>query len=87
MVKKPPISLKDIVEERYVVRLECGKKLKTLKAHLRKAHCLMAREYFLRYNLDISKYPLVCREYSEQRSVMAKNRGFSERGAHRKATS
>ncbi len=85
--KKPAIPLKDIVKAKYVVCLECGKKLKTLKAHLRKAHDLMAKEYFQRYGLDPKKYPLVCREYSEQRSVMAKNRGFGERKTHHKATS
>ena len=87
MVKKPPIPLKDIVKAKYVVCLECGKKLKTLKTHLRKAHGLMPKEYFQRFGLDPKKYPLVCREYSEQRSAMAKNRRFGERGTHHKATS
>jgi predicted transcriptional regulator len=87
MVKKPPIPLKDIVKAKYVVCLECGKKLKTLKTHLRKAHGLLPKEYFQRFGLDPKKYPLVCREYSEQRSAMAKNRRFGERGTHHKATS
>ena len=87
MVKKPPIPLKEIVKAKYVVCLECGKKLKTLKTHLRKAHGLMPKEYFQRFGLDPKKYPLVCREYSEQRSAMAKNRRFGERGTHHKATS
>jgi predicted transcriptional regulator len=86
-VKKSSIPLKDIVKAKYVVCLECGKKLKTLKAHLRKAHDLMAKEYFQRHGLDPKKYPLVCLEYSAQRSAMAKNRGFGERGTHHKATS
>ena len=86
-VKKPSIPLKDIVKSKYVVCLECGKKLKTLKTHLRKAHGLMPKEYFTRFDLDPKKYPLVCREYSEQRSAMAKNRRFGERGTHHKATS
>jgi predicted transcriptional regulator len=85
--KKPPIPLKDIVKAKYVVCLECGKKLKTLKTHLRKAHGLLPKEYFQRFGLDPKKYPLVCREYSEQRSAMAKNRRFGERGTHHKATS
>src|SRR5450759_3157796 len=76
MVKKPSIPLKDIVKAKYVVCLECGKKLKTLKTHLRKAHGLLPKEYYARFGLDPKKYPLVCREYSEQRSAMAKKRGF-----------
>jgi predicted transcriptional regulator len=85
VVKKPPIPLKDIVKDKYVVCLECGKKMRTLKAHIRKAHKLLPKEYFKRFGLDPKKYPLVCREYSEQRSRMAKERGFGERGSHHKA--
>jgi predicted transcriptional regulator len=65
-VKKPPIPLKEIVTQQHVVCLECGKKKRTLKAHIRKAHGLMPKEYFKRYGLDPKKYPLVCREYSEK---------------------
>lgn len=86
VVKKPPVPLKDIVKAKYVVCLECGKKMKTLKTHLRKAHNLMPKEYFQRYGLDPKKYPLVCKDYSEQRSKMAKDRGFGEKGGRRKAT-
>ena len=84
-VKKPPVPLKDIVKEKYVVCLECGKKMRTLKAHIRKAHKLLPKEYFKRFGLDPKKYPLVCKEYSDQRSKMAKERGFGERGTHHKA--
>jgi predicted transcriptional regulator len=82
--KKPPIPLKDIVTAKHVVCLECGKKMRTLKAHLRKAHNLKPKEYFKRYGLDPKKFPLVCKEYSEQRSRMAKERGFGQRGGRRK---
>ena len=83
-VKNPPIPLKDIVKAKYVVCLECGKKLKTLKTHLSKTHNLKPKEYFQRFGLDPKKYPLVCREYSEQRSKMAKDRGFGTQGGRRK---
>ena len=86
-VKKPSIPLKDIVKGKYVVCLECGKRMRTLKAHIRKAHGLIPKEYFKRFALDPKKYPLVCREYSEQRSKMAKDRGFGQGGGRRKASS
>jgi predicted transcriptional regulator len=86
VVKKPPIPLDEIVKEKYVVCLECGKKMRTLKAHLRKAHQLAPAEYFRRYNLDPKKYPLVCKEYSEQRRKLAKEKGLGERGFRRKTT-
>jgi predicted transcriptional regulator len=84
-VKKPPIPLKDIVKDKYVVCLECGKKMRTLKAHLRKAHNLAPKEYFKRYGLDRKKYPLVCKEYSQQRRQLAIEKGLGAKGFQRKA--
>jgi predicted transcriptional regulator len=78
-VKKPPIPLKEIVKAKYVVCLECGKKMRTLKTHLRKAHNLLPKEYFQRYGLDRKKYPLVCKEYSEQRRKLAIDKGLGNR--------
>ena len=66
-VKKPSIPLNNIVTAKYVVCLECGKKLKTLKTHLRKAHGLMPKEYYARFGLDPKKFPLVCKDYSAAR--------------------
>jgi predicted transcriptional regulator len=84
-VKKPPIPLRDIVKAKYVVCLECGKKMRTLKAHLKKAHNLLPKEYFKRYGLDRKKYPLVCKEYSEQRRKLAMEKGLGERLRRRAA--
>ena len=85
VVKKLSIPLKDIVKAKYVVCLECGKKMKTLKTHLRKAHGLMPKEYFQRFGLDPKKYPLVCKDYSKARSKMAKERGLGALGRKKKA--
>jgi predicted transcriptional regulator len=87
VVKKPSIPLDEIVKEKYVVCLECGKKMRTLKAHLRKSHKLAPAEYFRRYSLDPKKYPLVCKEYSEQRRKLAKEKGLGEKGFRRKKAS
>lgn len=86
VVKKPSIPLKDIVTQKHVVCLECGKKMRTLKAHIKKAHGLMPKEYFKKFGLDPKKYPLICKEYSAQRSKMAKDREFGKAGGRRKAT-
>jgi predicted transcriptional regulator len=83
--KKPPIPLDEIVKEKYVVCLECGRKMRTLKAHLRKTHHLTPAEYLRRYGLDPKKYPLVCKEYSEQRRKLAKEKGLGGQGFRRKA--
>ena len=59
-----------------------GKRLKTLKTHLRKTHELTPKEYYQRFNLDPKdKFPLVCKEYSAARSKMAKDRGFGVKRA------
>jgi len=83
-VKKPSIPLKDIVKAKYVVCLECGKKLRTLKRHLEKAHGLKPKEYYQRFGLDPKKYPLVSKNYSAARSDMAKQRGFGQKGGRKK---
>ena len=85
-VKKPPIPLKDIVTAKHVVCLECGKKMKTLKTHLRKSHGLIPKEYYQRYDLDPKKFPLVCKDYSAARSKLAKERGLGAKGGRRKAS-
>ncbi len=84
--KQPPIPLKDIVKAKYVVCLECGKKLKTLKKHLLKAHGLAPKEYYQRFGLDPKKFPLVCKNYSEARSKLAKERGLGTLAGRRKGT-
>ena len=84
-VQKPSIPLKDIVTAKYVVCLECGKKMKTLKRHLRKAHGLAPKEYYPRFDLDPKKYPLVCKDYSAARSKMAKDREFGKTGGRKKS--
>ena len=85
-VKKPSILLKDIIQEKFVVCLECGKKMKTLKTHIRKIHGLTPEEYYKKFALDPKKYPLTCKEYSAKRSQMAKDRGLGAGGRKPKAT-
>ena len=83
-VQKPSIPLKDIVTAKYVTCLECGRKMKTLKVHLRKTHNLTPKEYYQRFGLDPKKYPLVCKDYSAARSKMAKDREFGKTGGRKK---
>lgn len=82
--KKPPIPLKDIVQEKHVVCLECGRKMKSLKVHLQKGHGLTPKEYFWKYDPDPKQYPLVARGYSAKRSQMARDRGFWKEGGRKK---
>jgi predicted transcriptional regulator len=68
------VPLKDIVKADYVVCLECRKKFRTLKTHLRKAHGLMPEEYFQKYGLDPQKFPLACKDYSNKLRKLAQER-------------
>ncbi len=86
MVKPLPLPLKDIVKEKYVVCLECGKKMRSLKAHLRKAHSLTPKECYRSYGLDPKKFPLVCKEYSDQRRQLAIAKGLGAKGGRRKGS-
>jgi predicted transcriptional regulator len=85
VVKKPPIPLKEIVKDKYVVCLECGRKMKSLKMHLQKVHGLIPKEYFWKFDLDPQKYPLVCKEYADQRRKLALEKGLGVKGTRRKA--
>ena len=59
---------------------------KAIACSIEEAHGLMPKEYFKRFGLDPKKYPLTCKEYSAQRSKLAKDRGFGKEGGRKKAT-
>jgi predicted transcriptional regulator len=75
---KPAVPIEESIQDDHIVCLECGKKFKTLKAHLRRAHQMTPVAYCERFELDLKKYPLVSRNYSEQRRKLAKEKGLGE---------
>jgi predicted transcriptional regulator len=75
---KPAVPVEESVQDDYIVCLECGKRFRTLKAHLRRAHGITPAVYCDRFGLDIKKYSLVSRNYSEQRRQLAKEKGLGE---------
>ena len=81
----PAVSVKKSVTKDVLICLECGKKQKTLKRHLRTGHGLTPDEYRERYRLK-ADYPMVAAAYSQVRSEMAKKIGLGRKGqASRKA--
>lgn len=82
---KPAVPVEEALQDKYVVCLECGAKLKTLKAHLRRAHDLTPAAYAKRFGLDPKKVPLVCRDYSALRRKLAQEGGLGEARRARKA--
>lgn len=75
---KPAVPVEESIQDDYIVCLECGKRFRTLKAHLRRAHQMNPAAYSERFGLDLKKYSLVSRNYSEQRRQLAKEKGLGE---------
>jgi predicted transcriptional regulator len=77
-VAKPAVPVEESIQDDFIVCLECGKRFRTLKAHLRRAHNMTPAVYCDRFALDQKKYSLVSRNYSEQRRQLAKEKGLGE---------
>ena len=75
-VYKPAVPIEESQKEDYIHCLVCGAKFRTLKAHLRRAHGLAPADYCQRFGLDPKSYPLVSKNYSEQRRKLAKEKGL-----------
>ncbi len=80
-VTKPAISIKKSITPDYLICLEDGKKLKTLKRHLRSTYNMTPDEYRAKWGLA-ADYPMVAPNYAAQRSAFAKQIGLGK-GASR----
>jgi len=74
----PAVSVRASVKPDYIICLEDGKKLKTLKRHLQSAYNMSPAEYRAKWNLP-ADYPMVAASYSEQRKAMAKRIGLGRK--------
>jgi predicted transcriptional regulator len=74
----PAVPIKTSVTRQYIVCLEDGKKLKTLKRHLMTSFNMTPEQYRARWGLP-ANYPMVAPEYAERRSAMAKQNGLGRR--------
>ena len=71
----PAVPIRLSVKKDHIVCLEDGRKMKTLKRHLRTEHKLTPDEYRARWGLS-DDYPMVAPNYAAQRSDMAKKIGL-----------
>lgn len=76
--QEPAVPVRASVKRDHLVCLEDGKKLKTLKKHLRTDHGMTPEDYRAKWNLP-SSYPMVAPEYAERRSQMAKAIGLGQK--------
>ncbi|MGC5844408.1 MucR family transcriptional regulator [Mesorhizobium abyssinicae] len=74
----PAVNRKRSVFPDYIVCLEDGKKLKSLKRHLRARFSMTPEEYRAKWGLD-PDYPMVAPNYAAQRSLVAKSAGFGRK--------
>lgn len=75
---KPAVSVKKSVTPDYLISLEDGSKLKSLKRHLRTKHGMSPEQYRAKWGLP-HDYPMVAPNYAAQRSALARKMGLGKR--------
>jgi predicted transcriptional regulator len=78
--QQPFVAPKRSVFPDYIICLEDGRKLKTLKRHLRSTFGLSPEQYREKWGLP-PEYPMVAPNYAEHRSRLAKQLGLGRKAA------
>jgi predicted transcriptional regulator len=81
---EPAVPIKRSVTPDYIVSLEDGRKLKTLKRYLRTAYDMTPDQYRRRWALP-ADYPMVAPNYAKKRSKLAKNSGLGTQPRRKRA--
>ena len=76
----PAVPIKKSIQQDFLICLEDGKKLKTLKRHLATSFNMTPQEYRRRWGLA-RDYPMVAPAYAAQRSSLAKQIGLGRKRA------
>ena len=74
----PFTTVRKSIKPDHLVCLQCGKKFKTLKRHVKTSHGLTVAEYKERFGLP-SDYPIVAPAYSEARTKIALDLGLGRK--------
>jgi len=77
-VLTPAVPVRQSVRHDYVVCLDCGYRGKLLLRHISKQHGLSRADYLKRWGLR-NEHPLTAPDHSQQRLMMAKERGFGRK--------
>lgn len=75
---KPAVPIKKSYTNDYIICLEDGKKLKTLKRYLRSRYDLSPDDYRAKWGLP-ADYPMVAPSYAKKRSEFAKQIGLGRK--------
>ncbi|MBL4869543.1 MAG: MucR family transcriptional regulator [Robiginitomaculum sp.] len=73
----PAVTLEASITDDYIICLEDGQKYKSLKRHLRTKFDLTPKAYRKKWGLP-SDYPMVAKNYSLERSRLAKRTGLGK---------
>jgi predicted transcriptional regulator len=76
--QEPAVPIRRSVKPDEIICLECGKKFKSIKRHLKNAHDLEPNEYRQKWGLA-KDYPMVAPNYAEARSALAKSIGLGRK--------
>ena len=79
---EPAVPVKKSITPDYIVCLECGKKQKMLKRHIRTAYGLSPEQYREKWDLP-PEYPMVSANYAKKRSALARQIGLGTGGKRR----
>src|SRR5437868_13098471 len=82
---EPKVSIRSSVKPDYIVCLEDGKKLKMLKRHLMTHYSMTPDQYRQKWGLT-ADYPMVARNYVEQRRTLAKSIGLGTKRRRTRAS-
>ena len=74
----PAVPIRGSVKKDAISCLDCGRKMKMLKRHLRTNYGLSPEEYRAKWGLP-SDYPMVAPNYAKQRSEFAKKIGLGRK--------
>jgi predicted transcriptional regulator len=74
VTRTPAVPIEQSVADDFIVCLEDGRRLKTLKRYLRQQYSLTPQQYRARWALP-PDYPMVAPSYAKLRSSLARRRG------------
>jgi len=79
--RRPAVPAGQSVTPDCITCLDCGKRYRTLRRHLKAAHALSPEGYRRKWGLS-ADYPMVAPRYAEVRAAVARNIGLGRLGAN-----
>ncbi len=74
----PPVSIRNSIQDTYLVCLEDGRQFKFLKRHLMSSYKMTPAEYRAKWNLP-ADYPMVAPAYAIKRAQLARANGLGRK--------